>query len=213
MERSYACARGAVSKANALVVAAVLSVFAVGVPVDQTVIEALRIKAEQGDAAAQNRLGQRYNYGLAVPQDYAEALKWYRLAAEQGVAEAVERYRMAAQQGDASAQFNLAVMYDHGRGVPRDDAEAAKWVRMAAEQGHAHAQYYLSSLYGAGKGVPQDPAEAVKWLRMAAVLNACIDRPKATGQFGDTVDLIAFGSRRLRLTAVDGERTFEHSAC
>ena len=44
-----------------------------------------------------------------VPQNYAEAVKWYRLAAD---------------QGDASAQFNLGVMYDKGQGVPQDYAEA-----------------------------------------------------------------------------------------
>ncbi len=36
-----------------------------------------------------------------VPQDYAEAVKWYRLAAE---------------QGDAGAQFSLGLMYASGRG-------------------------------------------------------------------------------------------------
>ena len=36
-----------------------------------------------------------------VPQNYAEALKWYRLAAD---------------QGDADAQYNLGVMYANGQG-------------------------------------------------------------------------------------------------
>ncbi len=40
--------------------------------------------AEQGDADAQNKLGFMYDDGLGVPQDYAEAMKWYRNAAEQG---------------------------------------------------------------------------------------------------------------------------------
>ena len=61
-----------------------------------------------------------YDKGQGVPQDYAEAVKWYRLAAE---------------QGDADAQYNLGVMYDNGQGVPQDYAEAVKWYRLAAEQG------------------------------------------------------------------------------
>ncbi len=61
-----------------------------------------------------------YDNGEGVPQDYAEAVKWYRLAAE---------------QGDASAQYNLGIMYINGKGVPQDYAEAVKWYRLAAEQG------------------------------------------------------------------------------
>lgn len=38
--------------------------------------------AEQGIANAQNNLGVMYNAGRGVPQDYAEAVRWYRLAAE-----------------------------------------------------------------------------------------------------------------------------------
>ena len=44
-----------------------------------------------------------YYQGQGVPQDYAEAVSWYRLAAE---------------QGNATAQSNLGAMYDNGRGVP-----------------------------------------------------------------------------------------------
>ena len=66
-----------------------------------------------------------YDNGWGVPQDYTEAVKWYRLAAKQGY---------------ASAQFNLGVMYDNGWGVPQDYNEAVKWYRLGAEQGDASAQ-------------------------------------------------------------------------
>jgi len=65
------------------------------------------------------RLGDRHRYGLGVPQDYAEAARWYRLAAEQGF---------------AMAQYNLGLMYNNGEGVAQDYAEAARWLRLAAEQ-------------------------------------------------------------------------------
>ena len=71
-----------------------------------------------------------------VPQDYEEAVKWYRLAAEQGY---------------ANAQYNLGLMYDNGEGVPQDYAEAVKWYRLAAEQGMLHAQYNLGVMYDNGK--------------------------------------------------------------
>jgi len=50
-----------------------------------------------------------YLYGEGVPQDYAEAVKWYRIAAE---------------QGDAEAQAMLGIMYLNGEGVPQDNVQA-----------------------------------------------------------------------------------------
>ena len=44
--------------------------------------------AEHGLAEAQHNLGVMYSKGQGVPQDDAEAVKWYRLAAEQGYARA-----------------------------------------------------------------------------------------------------------------------------
>ena len=127
-----------------------------------------------------------------MPQDYAEALKWYRLAAE---------------QGNLDAQYSLGVMYHNGEGVPVDYAEALKWFglavapgrgfhrvpisvsctigcsgwaclrdyaealkgyRRSAEQGDLAAQYMLGLIYDGGFGVPQDHAEALKWYRRSA---------------------------------------------
>jgi TPR repeat protein len=49
-----------------------------------TALGLLRPLAEQGLAKAQYALGAMYDHGWGVPQNYAEALKWYRLAADQG---------------------------------------------------------------------------------------------------------------------------------
>ena len=145
--------------------------------------------AESGDAAAQSALGVMYHEGEGVPQNHAEAAKWFRRAAKQGDAQAqfnlgvmygkgkgvprnnsetAKWFRRAAEQGDARAQFNLGVMYGKGKGVPQNDSEAAKWFRRAAEQGDAEAQYNLGVMYGKGKGVPQNDSEAAKWFRRAA---------------------------------------------
>ena len=86
--------------------------------------------AEQGNAEAQFSLGLMYDNGEGVPENDAEAMRWYRLAAE---------------QDDADAQVNLGVMYANGEGVPEDDAEAVRWFRLAAEQGYADAQNNLGS--------------------------------------------------------------------
>jgi len=100
-----------------------------------------RVKAENGDASAQNNLGVMYHTGLGITQDDKESVKWTRKAAE---------------QGHAKAQYNLGWMYSKGDGVLQDDKEAVKWYRKAAEQGHAGAQYYLGVMYAYGKGVVQD---------------------------------------------------------
>lgn len=112
-----------------------------------------KIKAEQGDADEQYELGCMYAEGEGVPQDYAEAAKWFQKAAE---------------QGDAGAQYSLAKMYRKGQGVEKNDKEAAKWFRKAAEKGLAKAQWELGCMYAEGKGVDQDYEKAAKWFRKVA---------------------------------------------
>ncbi len=49
-----------------------------------TALRLWRPYAARGDMEAQYNLGGLYDQGLGMPQDHAEALKWYRLAAGQG---------------------------------------------------------------------------------------------------------------------------------
>ena len=80
----------------------------------------------------------------------------------------LEDLTRCAQQGQVSAQFNLAVKYWAGIGIPADDIEAVRWYRSAAEQGLALAQVSLGFMYATGDGVPEDDAEAARWYRLAA---------------------------------------------
>ena len=64
-------------------------------------------------------------------------------------------------------QFNLGLMYENGRGVPKDNSEAAHWYRNAARQGTVEAQFNLGVSYANGQGVPQDLVYAHKWLNLA----------------------------------------------
>jgi uncharacterized protein len=118
-------------------------------------VSACRRLAEQGEAWAQFKLGEiydnMYDSGEAVPQNFAEAAKWYRKAAE---------------QGDATAQYNLFAMYHRGQGVHRDDAEALRWLRKAVDQDYSEAQRALGLSYLDGWGVSQNFAEAMKWLSL-----------------------------------------------
>ncbi len=58
-------------------VVAVLAALGVGAPVQAQTpeIDALRVRAEAGDAEAQLDLGFRYDIGRGVPQDYVEAAR------------------------------------------------------------------------------------------------------------------------------------------
>ena len=65
-------------------------------------------------------------------------------------------------------QFNLALMYEKGIGVPQDEKEAVVWYRRSAEQGFANAQFNLGVLYENGRGCAVDFAQAKKWYRKAS---------------------------------------------
>ena len=98
--------------------------------------EKLKLKANNGDAQAQNSLGDCYYNGRGVCKDYRQALEWYRKAAE---------------QGNASAQNSLGDCYYNGKGVYKDYRKAIEWYRKAADQGHAQAQHNLETCGHAGE--------------------------------------------------------------
>jgi TPR repeat protein len=101
----------------------------------------------------------------SLAQDFAKGHSAY----QRGDFEvALQEWRPLADQGHVDAQYNLSVMYRHGKGVPQDDAEAVRWYQLAAEQGHAGAQENLGFMYSSGNGVPQDYAEALRWYQLAA---------------------------------------------
>ena len=87
---------------------------------------------------------------------------------------AVESYRLAADRGNALAQFNLAMMYELGQGVPLDCAEATKWFLKAAQQGDAGGQLQMGKRCHRGSFVPlthdarESRIEAYKWFKLAA---------------------------------------------
>jgi hypothetical protein len=75
--------------------------------------------------------------------------------------------RNLADHGDAEAQWQMAIRYDEGEGVPKDDALAMLWFQLAAEQGHVDAQAHLGAYYWAGRGVPKDLSKAYMWSAIA----------------------------------------------
>ncbi len=92
--------------------------------------------------------------------------------------ESTESLRAGAEKGDVAAQFNLALAYSQGHGVPQDYAEAVRWYRKAAEAGYPEAQHRLGIAYNLGRGVPQDYMLAYVWLNLGAATSYSDERER-----------------------------------
>ena len=76
--------------------------------------------AKAGGSAAQFNLGLLYYDGKGVPQDFAEAARWFLKSADHGY---------------VSAERNLGNMYAVGKGVKLDYVQAYKWLSLCASTG------------------------------------------------------------------------------
>jgi uncharacterized protein len=105
----------------------------------QTAIAIIQPLAKQGDARAQEFMGNRYFLGQGVQSNNDEALKWFQLSAD---------------QGKASAQTRLGLIYLYGeRGVMPDEKKAVMWLQKAADQDLFRAKVELYKL-NTKKGIP-----------------------------------------------------------
>lgn len=164
-------------------------------------------EALNDNPSAQFELGQLYEFGKGMAQDYAEAMKWYQKAAtsnhatdnaiiakaqysiallyEQGrgveidYEKAAEYYQQAAQKGDAWAMNNLAYLYSHGRGVEQNDDLAQQWYHRAAQLGHFQSQYNLAARYAAGRGVDVDLVSAYFWFERSKMTATALNTERA----------------------------------
>ncbi len=118
-------------------------------------LAAWRPLAEQGDAAAQLRVGQMLRDRQGVRwRDFEAAAAWFR---------------RAARQGNAEAQYALGRLHYEGFLVPRDPAEMRAALEAAARQGHARARLTLGVIHEYGfDDIGADLTEALKWYQLAA---------------------------------------------
>ena len=82
---------------------------------------------------------------------------------------AVEWYIKAAEEGNATAQYNLALEYEAGRGgLQKSEVDAARYYKLAADQGYESAQFKLGLYYENGRGgLNKDISEALRYYRLA----------------------------------------------
>ena len=108
------------------------------------------------EATAQHPGVSRFEFQLGraldASEEHTEAVNWYRKAAERNY---------------TAAMYNLAVSYDEGEGIAKDQAKANFWYRKAADQGRVSAMWNLSINLDEGLGGPRNPADSAKYLLMA----------------------------------------------
>jgi TPR repeat protein len=132
--------------------------------------ENLKIKADQGNVAAE--------FSLALT--YYKPLHWSSLPSPEikdtGVLEdnkkALEYLEKVAATNNVyygpKAQTYIGFFYDRGIVVDRDYKTALKWYQMAASRNYPRAEDLIGRIYRDGHGVPQNYAIAAQFFEKAA---------------------------------------------
>lgn len=100
----------------------------------QTAAQWFRHSAELGDITSQYYLGQAYEAGAGVPQDYVAAMAWYQKSAS--------RDDIIASDG----MIGMAGLYERGLGVAQDMTRALGLYQQAADLGNEAAKEALIRL-------------------------------------------------------------------
>jgi TPR repeat protein len=152
--------------------------------------EALKDVNEKVQASALNRMGELYERGLGVRQDYRRSFDLYQKSAilanpygqanlannlffgvgtERNLSEALEWAKKGAD-GDVPMAINqVGWQYRTGMGVPVDTAEARRRYQRSAELGDSTGESQLGWMYAHVE--PIDYQLAMKWYRKAADQN------------------------------------------
>lgn len=107
----------------------------------------------QGNGDAMFYIGQMYENGEGKPQNFSNAIRWYR---------------RAAAQEHAEAYFKVGQMFENSVGVPRDFGAAFDAYSAAADLGHQEAELKMAEFYARGLGTYPDVAHAAELLGEAA---------------------------------------------
>ena len=126
-----------------------------GYPVDQEMgHRMIENAAAAGDARAQFYIGALYlNANEGYPNDDAKALDYYRRSAEQG-------YQIG--------QFQVAWMYENGRGAPQDYPTALLWYQKLADEGSPVGTRGVGWMYYKGWATEKDLGKAKEYFQKAS---------------------------------------------
>ena len=104
----------------------------------------------------------------------------------------VEMLRTRARKGDLDAQFDLALRYSDGLGVPESASTAFRWLERAAGEGHVEAMAALGRCYHGGLGVDMDEDAALQLVR------TCIRAPGSDDVHLDLGQLLSAADSQVR---------------
>lgn len=114
----------------------------------------VRKAAEEGDAAAQFRLGEALFHDPARTNETSvQAINWLQRSAE---------------NGNTDAMIFLGRLSRTGVGILQDFAQASVWLHTAAQRGSPEGMLELGRLYRDGVGVEKDLVKAYVWFNRAA---------------------------------------------
>jgi Sel1 repeat len=83
--------------------------------------------------------------------------------------EGAAEFKVLGDKGNPFAQCIMGVMFQNGRGVPKDIHQAISWYVKSAKQGFAGAEEHLGEIYRDGtEGIKKDSKIAGNWFRRAA---------------------------------------------
>jgi TPR repeat protein len=128
---------------------------------------------------------------IGVPQNSAEAARWFKAATDRGSprgaymyadslefgkgvqkdpAGAARLYKWAADAGDERAQAKYGLVCEQGSlGTAQNIAEAVRYYKMSSDQGNPRGMFYYADMLEFGRGVPKNMEEAVKLFKLAAM--------------------------------------------
>ena len=119
-------------------------------------LKELENKANNGDAHSQLELGELYEEGNGVKQDYTKAFNYYLMASKQGLNEATNY---------------IGLFYQSGLGVNQDYKKSFEYFKIASDNGYKYANNNLGFLYLNGLGVDKNYKEAYERLKDTSSTN------------------------------------------
>jgi TPR repeat protein len=104
-----------------------------------------------GNIESNYYLGNMYQYGNGVKQDFKKAFEYYTLASS------------LPNEKRLKSTFSIALMYSKGLGVKESHKKAFNFFKILDKENIGVAQYMMGLMYSEGKGVEQDIHEAVAY--------------------------------------------------
>lgn len=103
-----------------------------------------------------------------IAQTLSEAIPTIKYHSGDHLGEPLENLKHLAQSGDIASQVKLAIAYEHGENILKDEQKAIQWYCKAALKNSTDAQVNLAWMLMNARGVKKDEAQAAYWFKKAA---------------------------------------------